>query len=174
MLTKTEPCALFQFYVSELHFPHLKYFDLCNWTIPQKELQNLLERHALTLRELRILDGLFNGDTGDMSRWAGEKLELTGVQLEGNSTLDVWYMSEAAETYNMLENWDETVWLAGRNNWICREEPYQYVDGLKRSNQEIISEDEGSEEVSGNEGSEEVSGNGESEEISEDEGSEYD
>ena len=118
-----------EIYLSELHFPQLKHLDLTRWLMPQNLLHDFLSRHAPTLRELRFIDCVVDSDAIAMAEWAGENLDLTGIELDNARATGkprmTWWVAQnkgAPRNYGVLDEGDEPIWLAGRNNMIVKEQ----------------------------------------------------
>ncbi|KAK3723751.1 hypothetical protein LTR37_001632 [Vermiconidia calcicola] len=126
--------VLFTTYIARLHLPHLRFLDLRNWKIQQPRLQTILQRHASTLRQLRLLHCYLSGDQAALAGWVGTHLALEGIELtsrqDTDSTLQVSRprveddsVVEGFDDYYLMEDDHESTWLGGRENLIVREQP---------------------------------------------------
>ena len=131
MLSGIELTALFKCYLNDLYFPRLNCLELRNWVMPETGVRSLLSKHALTLRELRLIECHVDGDMHLMGKCAGQNLALTGIRIEDEAVLDPIWFEDAPESIGTLAPYDEPLWLAGRENLIVREDMRPGEDRLE-------------------------------------------
>lgn len=124
-LVDTDPTAPFEWFVRDLHFPYLELLDLRGWVMPEASFRGVLERHSSTLRELRLVDCVLEGNAMVMGNWAAENLNLTGVELDvgmATSRMQTTWWTFLLDNMVVLDEEDEALWLAGRSNAIMKEQ----------------------------------------------------
>lgn len=107
------------------HFRHLRVLDLRHWILPEDELKTWLQRHSMTIRELRLWRCLLlYGNGKDLAMWGGSNLFLEGIELGGDLDLVPLTPQIPRTLQDILHpltlEW-EPLWLREGSNTIKRE-----------------------------------------------------
>lgn len=122
-------------------FPRLHYLELRHLQLHDMEpLQEFLERHSSTLREVRLIEYCVTdraGEQDQLARWAAENLHLTGVEIITSQDLQTLLgasqmLQKTKSEERSQRNYDEmmkvlrpieareSTWLRGRANTLKR------------------------------------------------------
>ncbi|KAK0262337.1 hypothetical protein LTR29_017527 [Friedmanniomyces endolithicus] len=128
---------VFKSIITPLSIPHLRSLSLRRFIFTAEELKAFLLAHSATLRDLHLVDCLCGDDEIMLARWGGETLALMGIELSGFlSSLDLsslnlygwkcvdpmqWQQMRPIVTESEARQL-ETMWLAGRKNWVKRQQ----------------------------------------------------
>ena len=125
----------FEAFFGKLHMPRLIQIDLLGWVYTQAQVQDLLLRHAETLRKLRLMHNvMLEGDDVALADFGRDRLLLVGIELDwepdlresseeilDESSSDLLTREHRLVPRRRNPNFTlEFRWLCGRSNQIVR------------------------------------------------------
>lgn len=138
--------------LNDFYSSYLQTINLRGWTISSGLLRSFLQRHAGTLRVVRLENCFVDCDGIELAEWAGENLLLNGVDLNLSFGFEVheprgfrWEHIDRDDPEILLAR-AEHLWLAGRQNLIVRERSARTVghesdEDMDEDSDEDIDED---------------------------------